>query len=132
MSLVLALLGALCAPLRTRSDLALENLTLRQQLVLIRRRSKQPQFGRLDRLLWEWLSHRWARWREALHFIRPQTVLRWHRQGFRAFWTWKSRRGRVGRPPVSSELANLVSTWSGDCQLNRGPEQGIEASATTG
>jgi hypothetical protein len=112
MSLVLALLGALRASLRTRTDLALENLALRQQLVLLRRRSKRPQFGRLDRLFWMWLSHRWARWRYALHVVRPQTVIRWHRQGFRAFWTWKSRRGRVGRPPVSSELANLVRTMA--------------------
>jgi transposase InsO family protein len=105
-------LGALRASLRTRSDLALENLALRQQLVLIRRRAKRPQFGRLDRLFWMWLSHRWARWREALHVVRPQTVIRWHGQGFRAFWIWKSRRGRVGRPPVNSELANLVRTMA--------------------
>ena len=110
MSLVLALLGALRASLRTRTDLVLENLALWQQLVLLRRRSKRPQFGRLDRLFWVWLSYRWARWREALHVVRPQTVIRWHRQGFRAFWTWTSRRGRVGRPMVNSELANLVRT----------------------
>src|SRR5215471_13036198 len=112
MSLVFALLGALRASLRTRSDLALENLALRQQLALLRRRPKRPQFRRLDRLFWVWLSHQWAGWREALHIVRPETVIRWHRQGFRAFWTWKSPRGRVGRPPVSSELANLVRTMA--------------------
>src|SRR5713101_3007694 len=83
MYLVLALLGALRASLRTRTDLAFENLALRQQLVLLRR-SKRPQFGRLDRLFWVWLSDQWAGWREALHVVRPQTVIRWHRQGFRA------------------------------------------------
>src|SRR4030081_3711958 len=112
MSLVLALLGALRASLRTRTDLALENLALRQQLVLLRRRSNRPQFGRLDRLFWVWLSHQWARWPEALHVVRPETVIRWHRQGFRAFWTWKSRRGRVGRPRVSSEFSELVRTMA--------------------
>src|SRR5713101_8153885 len=112
MSLLLALFGAFRASLRTRTDLALENLALRQQLALLRRRSKQPQFGRLDRLFWVWLSHQWAGWREALHVVRPETVIRWHRQGFRAFWTWKSRRGRVGRPRVSSELADLVRTMA--------------------
>jgi len=56
MSLVLALFGALRAALRTRTDLALENLALRQQLALLRRRSKRPQFGALDRLFWMWLS----------------------------------------------------------------------------
>src|SRR5216683_3379537 len=77
MSLLLALLGALRASLRTRTDLAFENLALRQQLVLLRRRSKRPQFGRLDRLFWVWLLHQWAGWRETLHVVRPQTVICW-------------------------------------------------------
>ena len=104
MSLVLALLGALRAALGARSDLVLENLALRQQLALLRR-SKRPWFGPLDRLVWIWLPQRRARWREALHVVQPQTVICWHRQGFRAFWNWKSRRGRTGRPPVDSEIA---------------------------
>jgi hypothetical protein len=112
MALVLALLGALRAALRTRTDLALENLALRQQLALLNHRSKRPRFGRLDRALWLWLSDRWSGWRQALYLVRPETVVRWHRQGFRAFWTWKSRRGRTGRPPVGSELANLVRTMA--------------------
>jgi hypothetical protein len=56
MSFAFALLGALRASLRTRTDLTLENLALRQQLALLRRRSKRPQFGRLDRAFWMWLS----------------------------------------------------------------------------
>src|SRR3989441_8981477 len=108
MSLALALLGALRAALRTRTDLALENLALRQQLALLSRRSKRPRFGRLDRAFWVWLSNRWSGWRQALHLVRPETVIRWHRQGFRAFWTWKSHRGRPGRPLVGSEIADLV------------------------
>src|SRR4029077_3075349 len=68
--IILALLGALRAALRTRTD-PLENLALRQQLVLLCRGSKRPQFRRLDRLLWVCLSTRWARWREALHLVRP-------------------------------------------------------------
>ena len=99
---VLALLGSLRSALRTRTDLTLENLALRQQLAPLRRRSKRLQFGRLDRLLWVWLSKQWAGWREALHLVRPETVIRWHRQGFRAFWIWKSRHGGVGRPRVGS------------------------------
>ncbi len=112
MSLVLALLGALRAALRTRTDLTLENLALRQQLALLRRRSRRPQFGRLDRLLWVRLSQRWAGWRGALHIIRPETVIRWHRLGFRAFWSWRSQRKRLGRPSVGLELAQLVRTMA--------------------
>src|SRR5262249_6614671 len=77
-----------------------------------RRRSKRPRFGSLDRAFRVWLSRRWAGWREALHIVRPETVIRWHRKGFRSFWTWKSRRGRTGRPRIGSELAKLVRTMA--------------------
>src|SRR5712664_700829 len=111
MSLALALLGALRAALRSRTDLALENLALRQQLALLRRRSKRPQFGRLDRAFWMWLSNCWAGWRGALHLVRPETVIRWHRQGFHAFWTWKSRRGRP--VPIQKSICGVSTTGMG-------------------
>jgi len=69
MSLVLVLLGTLRGALRTHADLALENLALRQQLALLRRRSKRPRVGLLDRVFWMWLSQWYARWREALHVV---------------------------------------------------------------
>jgi hypothetical protein len=72
MSLVLALLGAARAAFRTRADLALENLALRQQLALLRHHSKRPRFGRFDRTFWVWLSKLWAGWREALHVVAPR------------------------------------------------------------
>ncbi len=114
-STLLALLGSVRSALRSRRHLALENLALRQQLALLRKRSKRPQFGRVDRVFWVWLSQRWSGWRDTLCLVRPETVLRWHRQGFRAFWTWKSRRrgpGRPGRPPVDSELRALIQKMS--------------------
>src|SRR5713101_5952669 len=112
MSLLPPLLGALRAAVRTHRNLALENLALRQQLALLRGRSTRPRFGSLDRAFWVWLSRRWAGWREALHIVRPETVIRWHRKGFRSFWTWKSRRARTGRPRIGSELAELVRTMA--------------------
>src|SRR6266478_1005136 len=68
--------------------------------------------GRLDRAFWILAFRRWAGWRKALHVVRPETVIRWHRQGFRTFWTWKSRRGRTGRPPIGSEPAHLIRTMA--------------------
>src|SRR5882762_7518466 len=101
MSLALALLGALRAALRSRTDLALENLALRQQLAVLSRRSKRPQFGRLDRAFWVWICKRWTRWQDVLHLVRPETVIRWHRQGFWTFWTWSRDAGEpVGRRSV--------------------------------
>jgi putative transposase len=108
----LALLRSVPSAMRSRGHLALENLALRQQLALLQKRSKRPQFGRLDRLFWVWLSQRWSGWRDALCLVRPETVVRWHRQGFRAFWTWKSRRRGPGRPPVGSELKALIQKMS--------------------
>jgi hypothetical protein len=138
MALVLALLGALRAALRSRTDLTLENLALRQQLVLLRRRSKRPQFRRLDRVFWMWLSSHWDGWREGPQLVRPETVIRWHRQGFRAFWTWRSRRGRTGRPSVSSEIAQLVRTmalanplWGAPRIHGELPRLGLELSQRT-
>src|SRR3989442_15861453 len=85
MSLVLALLGTLRAALKTRTDLVLENLAPRQQLALLRRRSTRPPVVLLDPVFSMWLSQWWARWREALHGVQPQTVIRWHRRGVPPF-----------------------------------------------
>ena len=112
MSLVLALFGAVRAAFQTHANLALENLALRQQLALLRHRSRRPRFSFLDRAFWLWLSQRWTVWRRALHIVRPETVIRWHRQGFRAFWTWKCQRARTGRPSVGAEVAHLVRTMA--------------------
>src|SRR5439155_10953336 len=88
-----------------------ENLALRQQLALLA--AAPSDLGSVSsRVFWMWLSQWWVRWREALHVVQPQTVIRWHRRGFRAFWNWKSRRGRTGRPPVDSEIAQLVRTMA--------------------
>lgn len=107
-SILVALLGSLRSALRARGDLVLENLALRQQLALLHQRAKRPRFGRFDRLFWVHLSRRWSRWRDVLHAVRPETVIRWHRRGFRAFWTWKSRHRGPGRPPVGSDLRVLI------------------------
>jgi len=107
-SIVVALLGSLRSALRGRGDLVLENIALRQQLALLHHRSKRPQFGRFDRAFWVQLSRRWPRWRDVLLLVQPETVIRWHRQGFRAFWTWKSRHRGPGRPSIGSELRALI------------------------
>ena len=93
---MLCLLGAvvssLRSALRTRTDLALENLALRQQLAALRQQVGRPQVRFADRLFWAWLHRFWGRWREALILVRPETVIRWHRRGFKRYWTWRSRR----------------------------------------
>jgi hypothetical protein len=103
----------------SRRDLLLENLALRQQLTVLRRRHPQPRFAPSDRLFWVMLRRLWSGWRQALILVQPETVVRWHRAGFKVYWTWLSQhRVRAGRKCISAELRELIfrmtaenSTW---------------------
>ncbi len=100
----LALLKILFAP---RSEIVLENIALRQQISVLSRRSKRPRLRCRDRVFWVWLSRLWARWRDSLVIVQPDTVVRWHRRGWRLYWRWKSR-GKTGRPQIEREIRELV------------------------
>jgi len=65
------------------------------------------RFTGADRVLWVWLSRVWDEWRATVLIVRPETVLAWHRRGFRLFWTWRSRR-RLGRPGVPADVRQLI------------------------
>ena len=79
-------LGTLRSAVRTHRALALENLALRQQLAVWKAREPRPRLTERDRIFWVFLSRRWTNWRHSLHVVRPETVVRWHRQGFRRYW----------------------------------------------
>jgi hypothetical protein len=98
--------------IRSRIALHLEVLALHHQLqVLQRSHPHRLALGKVDRCLWVWLSRVWANWRTALVIVQPETVIAWHRRGFRLFWAWKSRR-RIGRPTVSADVRALIRTIS--------------------
>jgi transposase InsO family protein len=101
--IVLSTLFSVC---RTHRELALENLALRQQLAVMKHRQPRPRSTDGDRLFWVVLSGLWDGWQSALHVVQPATVVRWHRQGFRYYWRWKSR--RHGRPRVDAELRKMI------------------------
>ena len=103
---------ALRALLGDRAELAAENLALRQQLSILEQRSKRPRLRNRDRVFWVWLSKLWPGWRSVLVIVEPQTVVRWHQQGFRLYWRWKSRRGKPGRPQVAAEIRELIRRMS--------------------
>jgi putative transposase len=88
--------------------IALENLALRHQLLVLQRSVVRPRLSRWDRVFWVWLSRVWASWRSNLVIVQPATVLAWHRQGFRLYWRWKSRAKPVGRPRLAPELRQLI------------------------
>ena len=103
----------------SRRDLLLENLALRQQLVVLKQRYPRPQVSISGKFFWVILRQLWPEWTHALILVQPETVVRWHRAGFKLYWTWLSRhRVRTGRKCVSKELRELIfrmvaenSTW---------------------
>src|SRR5215467_7949465 len=104
-----ALLVTLRSIIRSRVDLQLENLALRHQIGVLQRSVKRrPQLTSMDRLLWVYLSRTWHNWRSTLVIVKPETVVAWHRKGFRLFWTWKVRRGESGRPVIARETRDLI------------------------
>ena len=92
--------------------LQLENLALRHRLGVLHRSVKKPRLTSPDRLLWAWLCGVWNGWRSALVIVKPQTVIAWHRKGFRLYWQWKIRRGQSGRPNISKDVRQLIRTMS--------------------
>ena len=107
-----ALFAAALSLFRTRAALQLEILALRHQLGVLQRSMKRPKLTASDRFLWAWLSSTWQGWRSALILVQPETVIGWHRKGFRLYWKWKSRHGRCGRPSVATETRQLIRRMS--------------------
>ena len=97
---------------RSRRSLEAENLALRHQLNVLRRSApKRPVLSNFDRLIFVCLYRIAPRILDAVAILEPETVIRWHRAGFRSFWRWKSRR-RAGRPQVSLEVRRLIREMS--------------------
>ena len=98
---------------RPRLVLQAEILALRHQLLVLQRSSRvhKLRLSCADRVLWVWLSRLWDDWRSALLILKPETVIAWHRKGFRLYWSWKSRR-REGRPALCREVRNLIRQMS--------------------
>jgi len=94
--------------MRTRTELAAENLALRQQLAALHRQSKRPRLKKRDRIFWVWFSRLFRNWRSVLVIVQPATVIRWHQQGFKLYWRWKSRAKKPGRPQIWREIRDLV------------------------
>jgi transposase InsO family protein len=99
--------------LQSRAVLVAENLALRQQIAILQRSVKRPRLHRRDRIFWVWVSCLWRGWRSSLLVVQPETVIRWHRQGFRLYWRWKSR-SRGGRPKLDAQIRVLIRRMSRD------------------
>ena len=94
--------------LRSRARLEAENLVLRQQVIVLSRKSRSRVWLRnIDRLIFVWLYRLFPSILNAITVVKPETVIGWHRRGFRAYWRWKSRR-RGGRPRINREIRDLI------------------------
>ena len=112
------LLGTLFSMFYSRAVLELENLALRHQIGVLQRSARRRcKLTPADRRLWVWLSRIWSDWRSALAIVKPETVVAWHRAGFRRFWSWKVRRGQPGRPVIAREVRDLIRQM---CRENPG------------
>ena len=91
---------------KSKQSLVLENLMLRQQLNIYKRKNKKPKIENIDRIILVWISKIFSNWKSAMIIVKPETVIGWHRKGFKLYWKWKSR--KTGRPKVDWELINLI------------------------
>src|SRR6476659_10438679 len=97
---------------KSRRRLEAENLFLRHQLsIALRRAPPRLRLRGSDRALLVWMTRLWPSLLDVAHVVQPETILRWHRAGFTAFWRWKSRK-RVGRPRIDRELRDLIRRMS--------------------
>jgi putative transposase len=110
------LLNFLLSWFKTRQSLVLENTALRHQLDVLQRNAKRPRLKPNDRALWALFSRFLPDWRQHLTIVQPDTVVRWHRSGWRLYWRWKSKPG-PGRPKTTTEVRSLIRQMSLDNRL---------------
>jgi putative transposase len=113
-TLLSALLSFLRAAILPRATLAMENTALRQQLTIYQRAQKRVRLRAGDRAFWVLLRGLWSAWDRSLIIVQPETVIAWHRQGFRLFWRRRSISRKVGRPRIPREHRAFIRRISGD------------------
>jgi putative transposase len=101
-------LTCLSAFFRSRYNLGLEILALRHQLGILKRKIPHPRLRTQDRIFWILLRRLWPAWSNVLVIVRPETVVAWHRAGFRLFWRLRSRPKSLGRPKIDAEVRTLI------------------------
>ena len=117
MYLFLAFLASFRIHFRSSAQTQIEILALRHQIGVLQRQCPRPRLRTVDRRFWLFLFRFWSRWESALAILKPNTIVGWHRQGFRWYWTWKTRHGQNGRPAVAKGTRELIRTMSRDNPL---------------
>jgi putative transposase len=120
-SILIPSFSALFAGFRSRLALQIEILALRHQIIVLKRSTNRPKLRPWDRFFWIGLLRYWPQWRSALVIVKPETVIAWHRKGFRLFWTWKCWQGKSGRTGIPKEIRELIRTMSKNNSLLGAP-----------
>jgi hypothetical protein len=110
---VMLLLRCIPAFFRSRNEQAIGELALRQQLATFALKGRKPRITSADRTFWVLLSRIWSGWKDTLVIVQPDTVVRWHRKGFRLYWRSISKRG-PGRPPIPVEVQALIRRFANE------------------
>src|SRR5256884_1369557 len=110
------LVGTLTDLARSKTELVAENALLRQQLIILSRHVKRPVFKKSDRMVLVLLARAVQTWKQALFIIQPETLLRWHREGFRLFWKRKAK-VTSHKPKVAPETISLIKTMAKNNRL---------------
>jgi transposase InsO family protein len=114
LNMILALVSIIfhairCIFISSPADIYLENIALRRQVKNFKREKPRPRLSRFDRIFWVWLRRLWGRWLDALIIVKPETVVRWHRKGFKLYWKYISRPGKKkGRKKLTKEVRQLI------------------------
>src|SRR5512135_153858 len=108
MPLFVGVLACFGAFFRSRYNLGLEILALRQQLAVLKRKHPRARLRIEDRIFWILLRRLWPAWSKVLVIVKPETVVAWHRAGFRLFWRLRSRSKSIGRPMIDAEIRALI------------------------
>lgn len=101
---------------KSKTSLQLENLLLRKQIEILMRKKNRPRIKNRDRILLVLISKIYSQWHQAFLIFKPETLIRWHRLGFKLFWRWKSGKS-AGRPPIDKELRSLIRSIANENPL---------------
>ena len=109
---------AFIAIFKSKARLAAENLCLRQQLIVFKRRQDRSHLRDVDRRFWVLACCWFSGWRQSLIIVKPDTVIRWHRKGWKAYWWWRSSRwARTGQKKIDPELREHIRRLAQENQL---------------
>ncbi|MCF6284855.1 MAG: integrase core domain-containing protein [Candidatus Hydrogenedentes bacterium] len=108
----LLVIAILTSCFKSRASLQAENVALRHQLCVFQRSVRRAKVRPADRILWSFLSRVWPGWKDALLFVKPETVIGWQCKRFKKHWAQLSKNGKPGRPAISKEVQELIRTMS--------------------